>query len=392
MDGHSELCHRIIWLSGPAGAGKSAIAQTVAERCKEHGIHSANFFFFRGDGTRNHVQPLVATLVYQLFDYYRPLKAGIAELLVAKPLICKASIAEQFKSLLSYPLQAIQHTLSQPIILIIDGLDECDDERNQEQILVALHALVENDDSPFRVMVASREEHHLKMTFNKFGASVKSLFLNGEYRPQDDIRRFVIAKFDEIRRVHSLAHTLSLRWPTKADIDAITDKSSGQFIYAATVMRYIQYSTASPALSLLTVYGMRPSADHSAYAQLDAVYSHIFSKAHNIWAVRLILCAHFVMESTFAKGDFRNLALLLEYDMDEIKSIFADLAAIIQVADGLHLKLVFYHASLSDYLTDKSRSGIYHVNVGEIASELSLICLKKLHVESKPTIICITIQ
>ncbi|KAF5326764.1 hypothetical protein D9619_004477 [Psilocybe cf. subviscida] len=42
----------IFWLSGPAGAGKSAIVQTLAERCLARGVPTANFFFFRGDVTR----------------------------------------------------------------------------------------------------------------------------------------------------------------------------------------------------------------------------------------------------------------------------------------------------------------------------------------------------
>ncbi|KAF5324211.1 hypothetical protein D9619_011362 [Psilocybe cf. subviscida] len=72
-----------------------------------------------------------------------------------------------------------------------------------------------------------------------------------------------------IKRAHSLAPALGKHWPVKADIDAITDKSSGQFIYAATVMHYIQYSPANPALSLRTVHRMQPSTNHSPFTQLD---------------------------------------------------------------------------------------------------------------------------
>jgi len=33
-----------MWLNGPAGAGKSAILQTIAERCKDNRL-AASFFF-----------------------------------------------------------------------------------------------------------------------------------------------------------------------------------------------------------------------------------------------------------------------------------------------------------------------------------------------------------
>ncbi|KAF5329637.1 hypothetical protein D9619_009261 [Psilocybe cf. subviscida] len=386
MDGHSDLSHRMMWLSGPAGAGKSAIAQSLAERLKEHRIPSANFFFFRGDDTRNNSQPLVATLVYQLRNYYPALNELLADCLTATPFICEASIDEQFKQLISSPLRIIRHSSSihGPIILIIDGVDECDNERKQEQILGALHVLVTQDNSPFRVLVASRAEPNLVMSFNRIGSSAKSIFLDNEYSPQDDIRRFVVAKFDEIKGVHHLAHTLSKDWPAETDIDAITSKSSGQFIYAATVMRYIEYSTASPALSLLTVLGMQPSAGHSPLAQLDAVYSYIFSKAHDIQAVKLILGAYLLVQTKEMKALsnshqlFPKLLKRLGYGAIEIASFLGDLTAIISFTSGPPKKLVFYHASLFDYLVDKSRSGIYYVDVRAIAAEWTLICFKEL--------------
>ena len=39
----------IMWLYGPAGAGKSAIAQTIAELCHARHLLLASFFFSRTD-------------------------------------------------------------------------------------------------------------------------------------------------------------------------------------------------------------------------------------------------------------------------------------------------------------------------------------------------------
>ncbi|KAG6852264.1 hypothetical protein C0991_001442, partial [Blastosporella zonata] len=48
-----ENNQRICWLSGPAGFGKSAIMQTVAERLNGEGSLAASFFFLRGAGARS---------------------------------------------------------------------------------------------------------------------------------------------------------------------------------------------------------------------------------------------------------------------------------------------------------------------------------------------------
>ncbi|PPQ75498.1 hypothetical protein CVT25_012039, partial [Psilocybe cyanescens] len=50
----------VLWLYGPAGAGKSAIAQTFAELCAEKNFLLASFFFSRSDSRRNNDKALVA--------------------------------------------------------------------------------------------------------------------------------------------------------------------------------------------------------------------------------------------------------------------------------------------------------------------------------------------
>lgn len=72
------------------------------------------------------------------------------------------------------------------------------------------------------------------------------------------------------------------------------------------------------------------------------------------------------------------------YDAIEVKSCFADLVAVVQVTEEPRISLLFYHASLADYLRDQSQSGLYHVDVAAIAAELSLICLSTFDDESEP--------
>ena len=52
----------MLWLYGPAGAGKTAIARKVAEIFAEHGLLLASFLFFRSDSQRNTMKPLVANI------------------------------------------------------------------------------------------------------------------------------------------------------------------------------------------------------------------------------------------------------------------------------------------------------------------------------------------
>ncbi|KAJ6456892.1 hypothetical protein C8R45DRAFT_781367, partial [Mycena sanguinolenta] len=56
----------ILWLYGPAGAGKSAIMQTLARQLQDAGRLDGSFFFKRGHATRGNGQALFTTIAYQL--------------------------------------------------------------------------------------------------------------------------------------------------------------------------------------------------------------------------------------------------------------------------------------------------------------------------------------
>jgi len=56
----------IMWLFGPAGAGKSAIAKRIAELAVERGLLIGTFFFSRTSSTRNIKDRPIATLAYQM--------------------------------------------------------------------------------------------------------------------------------------------------------------------------------------------------------------------------------------------------------------------------------------------------------------------------------------
>jgi hypothetical protein len=56
----------ILWMYGPAGAGKSAIAHDIAQRCDLEKLLLASFFFSRSDPARRNAKSLIVTISYQI--------------------------------------------------------------------------------------------------------------------------------------------------------------------------------------------------------------------------------------------------------------------------------------------------------------------------------------
>ena len=58
--------HRVFWLNGLAGTGKSTIAQTFAEITFADGILGASFFCSRDSEARSNLKSIFPTLAFQL--------------------------------------------------------------------------------------------------------------------------------------------------------------------------------------------------------------------------------------------------------------------------------------------------------------------------------------
>ncbi|KAM6499347.1 hypothetical protein JOM56_004855 [Amanita muscaria] len=117
----------IIWLHGPAGAGKSAIAQTIAHEYKERGLAST-FFFCRSDAERNDGNRLFPTIVWQLAFSISAIKDFIVHVLDKTPHLPRKDVETQFERLVAHPFQALNSIASQipksALVVIIDGVDQ----------------------------------------------------------------------------------------------------------------------------------------------------------------------------------------------------------------------------------------------------------------------------
>jgi len=122
---------------GGAGAGKSAIGQTFAEKCDNEGRLLASFFFGRSDPTRNQATFLVPTIACQVYQRVPEARNRILSAIDDDPLIFNKALLIQLEELVIQPLLLLGETLTRNLI-IIDGLDECLETASQTTILRAL--------------------------------------------------------------------------------------------------------------------------------------------------------------------------------------------------------------------------------------------------------------
>ena len=124
-----DLHSFVMWVYGSAGAGKSAIAQTIAEICDKEMILLATFFFSRNDPSRSNVKLLIGTIAYKITLNLPDVRDAILGAVERDPLIFSKSFTIQLKSLIVEPLQPLIeagffHGPASRRLVIIDGLAE----------------------------------------------------------------------------------------------------------------------------------------------------------------------------------------------------------------------------------------------------------------------------
>ena len=165
---------RILWMYGPAGAGKSAIEQTIAELCYRTNLLAASFFFSRSVNGRNNKAFLITTIVDQLIESIPEIREHVGIALHNNPSLLERSLETQMDGLVVRPLEkaasifghGVDFMNHRPKVIVLDGLDECVDPESQRYILKVLMDLINKHSIPFSFILASRPEQHIREAFD----------------------------------------------------------------------------------------------------------------------------------------------------------------------------------------------------------------------------------
>ncbi|PPQ86053.1 hypothetical protein CVT25_002234 [Psilocybe cyanescens] len=375
----------VLWLYGPAGTGKSAIAQTFAELCAQKNRLLASFFFSRTDLKRNNEKNFVTTLAYQLWSHISESRPIIEAVINNNPAIFQLNFDTQFRTLFLNPLlqlsSAGRFTSGTPFpnLIIIDGLDECYGADVQNTILNTISNALQHHPSalPFRFLIVSRPEHHLTTSFSitPLHSLTFRLVLDDTYQSFEDIWIYLTDSFRDIRETHIMRAHLLDSWPSEEDITKLVVKSSGQFIYAAMVIRYVSSPQCNPLDRLKVIQGLLPVNDDKPYAQLDALYINILSDVKDVKTVLRILGMAFVLTKIkVAPLAVNNLERFMQLTPGTVQLLLIDLLSVVDASDN-NKPIKFLHASFTDFLIDPTRSCQFFIDPSKSHEEAVNFCI-----------------
>ncbi|KAK7058080.1 hypothetical protein R3P38DRAFT_1193195 [Favolaschia claudopus] len=345
-----------LWMHGPAGTGKSSIAQSFCEQLHARGCLGGGFFFKRGHPSRGNAQTLFPTLAYQLATVCPQFKAVLAPRVAKNPALVAKSLPIQLQTLILEPYR--DAASNHHFMMVIDGLDECDGENLQQQII---RCAMDAHSSGLRFLVVSRPESHIQAVVSP--TSFDELAIEGTF---SDIQRYLVDKFEHIRTTHEAMVEVIRPWPDYNLINTLIEKSSGHFIYAATVIKFIGDRDWDPLerLNIVMGCGETDPDSNSPFAALDQLYIQILQAVPSQSRLRRILAIASAKNKMWRLDRFSvdNIAQILQTTPANIHLTLRRLRSVIWLpeTDSEKELFIWHHASFADFLNDPERAGEFY--------------------------------
>jgi hypothetical protein len=220
------------------------------------------------------------------------------------------------------------------------------------------------------VLIASRPEPHLRKVLQA-GENFdfcRHLELRPDKSAYADVRRYLCDEFLRIRHLHtSRGIPLETDWPGQDSINHLVEKSSGTFIYATTVLRYIDDEYSHPAERLDDVLRLDPQST----TPLDNLYTQILSTVPKKTILRRVL---HVMVRISEDLNPEEIDAALQLRTGTSRLVLRGLHSVVCVPPvrtvGFRYGITFLHASLCDFLLDPIRSSELCVAAPHLDSQL----------------------
>ncbi|KAJ2913644.1 hypothetical protein MD484_g6790, partial [Candolleomyces efflorescens] len=378
---------KIVWVTGPAGGGKTAIMGTTADTCHKKGLLACGFFFssFAQSVNRRYKRCLIPTLAYQLVQHDALPGVGdrILSCVECNPAIFDRQLGVQLDQLLLRPLIEGRsgEGVNIPKVIFIDGLDECQaedrgnitrsrdeatlaNEADQTEILHTLLKASKDPSFPFRFIIASRPEPAIQSFFTDTAHDItKKIFLDNKYNPDADMLLFVEARFDAIRRQCHLPTS----WPPEDVKHTLVENASGQFVYVATAMRFLEGSSGPPQKLLDQIMNLGcHDVSTNPFALLDALYTHILNSSPEPLLAARWVSAIFRTQILYncrtrssipEQPSARFTQKFLESSPGEASYVLRGLSSLVSIpSPNDHTSpFTLFHKSLTDFLENRSR-------------------------------------
>ena len=371
-------------LQGLAGTGKSTIARTVCETLTERKSLGASFFFSRNEASCSNPFLVFTTIAYQLACRYPEFNSYLTEILKSDLDIVELNLETQLDKLVVEPLHKVADAIGpSPVVVVVDALDECGTYRAQmTSLLCSMGSRLPNC---FKLFVSLRPEYDLQavLTAQNIDGDAHSFILHDVDASivRHDIECFLRVRLSNVATKYPDIINPSL-WPSANDISALAEKSEKLFIFAATVVKFIEDAHDDPQSRLNVVLSATLTDGPSPYQALDDLYQQVLecalpkdSPKQLFDRFRVVMGAVVLLYDSLT---LHTLGRLMQVESQEVRKALLHLHSVVIVPDD-EKEIRLIHPSFRDFMTQRcQQSSKYFVDPVECHRHLALNCFKAM--------------
>jgi hypothetical protein len=331
----------------------------------------ASFFFSKGRGDAGNASKFVVTIAAQLAQHSPLLRRHVYDAVSANASIIKQGLHDQWKQLVVQPLARLDSgALQQPLLLVVDALDECDNDSDVELIVELLTRAHETKAVPLRVLLTSRPELPVRNGFAHVAPAAHQdvvLHAISAHVVAHDLAVFLRHRLGEVQRQCHLPAT----WPGEKAIQALLKMTGGLFIWADTACRFIrdgrQFADARLS-AMLSIRGDVIAPEKKLDSIYNSILSHVidnrfsdFEKQSAYSSLRRVLGDLALLISPLP---ISGMAKLLGMQEGTILQTLDRMRSVVDVSDNRDA-VTLHHPSFRDFLLDPRRCGDGRLHVEE---------------------------
>lgn len=156
-------------------------------------------------------------------------------------------------------------------------------------------------------------------------------------------------------------------WPSESLLWEFVRKSEGSFIFAATLFEFIVDGRGSPQRKL--------EAALTSSIGLDSLYKQVFGEALGHDSFDKVVGSLLTLKESLSIIDF---GALLQLKTSDVVHALLGIQSILQIPEDDNKPVRFLHASLGDFLRDRTRSESYWINPPMRNMQIASDCLQYL--------------
>ena len=356
--------NRVMVISGDAGMGKSVISAVVCQRMQHAGRLSGSHFCQHNKARHRNPKIMLQSLAYQLSEllpqYKRELVKALSRNLGED--INNLEVGELFELLFEKPLRTVDDP-GRSVLMVIDGLDESE-YKGRNELLDVMANQFRTLPGWVRFCVTTRPEINIADRLKKFNPV---LLEQDDEENVGDIRRFL---------ERQLCSVIQSGFE-EVVIDALVQEAAGHFLYAYLMVDFIKENVL--LLTLEELGRILPSG-------VSSVYQSYFERLENELKIGEDQFLNFLSALAAAREplplDFVSKMLISDLKSPsshrKVRKAIESISTLLPVHDD---RIVFFHKSLKDWLTDRTAYGRHDFSVDEKQGHLALseLCTGELN-------------